>query len=270
MRFSQLELFNVCCGGCVLLITEMVIIVEGSVYTVRILSRSDLDRQIVRSPTCDIVIPEYELSLPATARGRLTTVEGLIRDVVSDLSIDQPLRRRQNEGGYAKIQTLIDKLSEILNDDEGAPFKITAHKDNESFPAFTIQLDDPAGNSWIEFVGSMADPKWNMTTYPRTHQHNVALGLVAAGDQQKQASSAELASNGREVSRLDTVTPDEVLVFPGYCPSCGHPLDTLMKKVNIPYFKVSHSVSFSPIIRSIFGWIGYPDHVHKLRAMWIP
>jgi len=190
------------------------------------------------------MIPEYELTLPATARGRLTTVEGLIRDVVSDLSIDQPLRRIQNEDEYTKIQTLIDKLSEILSEDEDevAPFKEITAKDSKFFPAFTIKLDDPAGNSWIEFVGSMADPKWNMRTYPRTHQHNVALGLVAAEDRQSfQASSAESAYKGEEVRSPDPVTPDEIFVFPGHCPSCGHPLDTLVKKVNIPYFKVSYS-----------------------------
>jgi zinc finger protein len=204
--------------------------------------RSDLDRQIVRSPTCEIMIPEYELTLPATTRGQLTTVEGLIRDIVSDLSMDQPLRRIQDEDGYTKIQALIERLSEILDegDDEDAPVNITADK---AFSAFTIKLDDPAGNSWIEFIGSMADPKWNMRTYPRTQQHNVTLGLVAAEDPtQVQALEAELASNSREVPNPDPVTADEVFVFPGHCSSCGHPLDTLMKKVNIPYFKVSYCV----------------------------
>jgi len=28
--------------------------------------------------------------------------------------------------------------------------------------SFTIKLEDPAGDSFIEFVGSMADLKWNM------------------------------------------------------------------------------------------------------------
>jgi zinc finger protein len=192
------------------------------------------------------MIPEYELTLPATTRGQLTTVEGLIRDVVSDLSMDQPLRRIQDEDGYTKIQALIDRLWEILDEDEDeeAHVKITAEKDNKPFPPFTIKLDDPAGNSWIEFIGSMADPKWNVRTYPRTQQHNVALGLVAAEDQQQvQASSAELPSESRQVSNPDPITADEVFVFPGHCSSCGHPLDTLMKKVNIPYFKVSCSVS---------------------------
>lgn len=212
---------------------------EGSLYTARMLARSDLDRQIVRSPTCEIKIPEYELTLPPTTRGQLTTVEGLIRDVVADLSMDQALRRIQDEDGYTKIQALIDRLAEIIDEDEDedSPVKLTTDKGNKPFPAFTIKMDDPAGNSWIEFIGSMADPKWNMRTYPRTQQHNITLGLVAAEDQEVPASSVKLASKSKEVPDPEPVTGDEVFVFPGHCSSCGHPLDTLMKKVNIPYFK---------------------------------
>ena len=31
---------------------------------------------------------------------------------------------------------------------------------------------------------------------------------------------------------------EEIFTFPGTCSSCGHPSNTLIKKVNIPYFKV--------------------------------
>ena len=34
------------------------------------------------------------------------------------------------------------------------------------------------------------------------------------------------------------VQNEEIFRFPGTCSSCGHPSDTLIKKVNIPYFKV--------------------------------
>jgi len=42
--------------------------------------------------------------LPPTSRGLLTTVEGLIRDVATDLTFGQPLRRRiEDEAGHTKI-----------------------------------------------------------------------------------------------------------------------------------------------------------------------
>ncbi|KAK7064801.1 zinc-finger protein ZPR1 [Favolaschia claudopus] len=226
---------------------------EGTVYTARILQRSDLDRQIVRSSTCEIYLAEYELTLPASSRGQLTTVEGLIRDVVADLSMDQPVRRIQDPDGYAKIEELVGKLKEILADDDedeedGEPAEdapkvqvilTAAQKAHLPMPAFTIRLDDPAGNSWVEFVGSMADPKWNMRTYPRTLQQNIDLGLVAAPEPEEGQPLDTVAEEEQDASgeAVDVEDPEEIYVFKGVCSSCGHPLDTLMKKVLIPYFK---------------------------------
>ncbi|KAJ7139518.1 ZPR1 zinc-finger domain-containing protein [Mycena epipterygia] len=215
---------------------------EGTVYTARILQRPDLDRQIVRSPTCEIYIAEYELTLPASSRGQLTTVEGLIRDVVADLSMDQPVRRIQDPEGHDKIEALVVRLKEILGDEEdeeeSAEPKIqvgtAAKKLHIPMPAFTLKLDDPAGDSWIEFVGSMADPKWNMRTYPRTFQQNVDLGLVAAPEESLSSVQEEEQDASGEIVEAEN---EEIYVFRGVCSSCGHPLDTLMKKVLIPYFK---------------------------------
>lgn len=222
------------------------LLAEGTAYTARILERSDLDRQIVRSPTCEITIAEFELTLPPTSRGQLTTVEGLIRDIVSDLSMDQPLRRIQDPNGYQTIQNLIDKFKEVLGDDdedEEADNTSTTRKASEKevpMPPFTVQLDDPAGNSFIEFLGSMSDPKWSMRTYHRTVEQNIALGLVNPEELEESGvleapKVVDPDANGHDSA---PVGEDEILVFPGVCSSCGHPIDTNMKKVNIPYFKV--------------------------------
>lgn len=150
----------------------------------------------------------------------------------------------------------MDKLKLILadNDDDekeeeakGAPVK-AAQKD-APMPAFTIKLDDPSGNSFIEFVQSMSDPKWNLRTYHRTREQNVALGLVAEdqapeeGDGKQLESVAEGAEGEGEgeeggIGGGADGQNEEIFVFKGICSSCGHDLDTLMKKVSIPYFKV--------------------------------
>ena len=201
---------------------------EGTIYTAHILSRLDLNRQIVKSETCTVTIPEYELTIPAS-KGQLTTVEGIIQDVIRDLSHDQPLRRIQEEETYTKIQALIDKLKVIISyedDEEGR-----AANSESPMPPFTLKLDDPAGNSFIEFVDSMADPKWNLRTYRRTREQNVALGLVA-DDSVVNEDPSETAPTD------DSGKNEEIYIFPGVCSSCGHPLNTMMKKVVIPYFKV--------------------------------
>lgn len=150
------------------------------------------------------------------------------------------MRRIQDEDTFTKIQVLVDKLKAIVptedEDDEGGAVVKGAVNSEAPMPPFTLSLDDPSGNSFIEFVDSMADPKWNLRTYRRTNEQNIALGLVAADD-----SVVEEKETPTEDGPTDESGNEEVYIFPGICSSCGHPLDTRMKKVVIPYFKVRHS-----------------------------
>ncbi|KAL1674601.1 ZPR1 zinc-finger domain-containing protein [Schizophyllum commune] len=210
---------------------------EGTVYTARILDRSDLDRQIVRSASCEIIIPELQLTLPASGNGQLTTVEGLLRDIVADLSFDQPLRRIQDEASYNKIEELLTNLRAILGDEEDESGEVVVGKASEAekpMQPFTLKLDDPAGNSFIEFIGDMSDPKWNLRTYPRTLEQNVQLGLISPDEAASLQSETKQAPEGVTPQEI---SEDEVFVFPGVCSSCGKRVETKMKRVNIPYFK---------------------------------
>jgi len=184
--------------------------------------------------------------------------------------MDQPLRRVQDEDGWKKVEELLDKIRAILGSDdddddkddddeeeEKSRKKTRAEKDADIPPMhpITLKLDDPSGNSFIEFVGSMADPKWNLRTYIRTLDQNIALGLVGVDDeearkndemkQQARAHFEAVAAGTTEEGAVGEdggvkpITDDEIFVFPGVCSSCGHPIATNMKKVNIPYFKVS-------------------------------
>jgi len=195
---------------------------------------------MVKSETCTVTIPEYELTIPAS-KGKLTTVEGIVQDVIRDLSYNQPLRRIEDEDTYTKIQILIDKLKAIVpdenEDNERGTTLAGAAKLEAPMPHFTVELDDPAGNSFIEFRDSMAcDPHWNFKTYRRAQEQNVALGLVAADT----AGNSDV--DGQHDDTTETGPKDdgdeEIYIFPGVCSSCGHPLDTMMKKLVIPYFKV--------------------------------
>ena len=217
----------------------------------------------MRSPSCEVFIRELELTLPPTNRGQLTTVEGLLRDIVADLSTDQPLRRIQDEEGWKKVEELLEKIHAILgtdddHDEEGEETRMNKTKDVD-FQPVTIKLDDPSGNSFIEFVGSMADPKWNLRTYIRTLDQNIALGLVGVDDEEARKNDemkrrmtiqarAHLEAGEEAVGEDGSVRPitdDEIFVFPGVCSSCGNSISTNMKKVNIPYFKVSFFLTFS-------------------------
>jgi zinc finger protein len=199
---------------------------------------------MVKSETCTVTIPEYELTIPAS-KGKLTTVEGVIQSVIHDLSYNQPLRRIQDEDTYTKIQVLIDKLKSIVPDEDedtdGGIVPTRAANLEAPMPHFTVELDDPTGNSFIEFRDSMAsDPNWSFKTYRRTQEQNVALGLVAAD------AAGDSGTDEQHNDTTETVPKDdpdeEIYVFPGVCSSCGHPLNTMMKKLVIPYFKVRFPV----------------------------
>ncbi|KAF8513410.1 zf-ZPR1-domain-containing protein [Hysterangium stoloniferum] len=220
----------------------------GTYYTAKILDREDLNRQLVKSETGTVFIPEYELTIPAH-RGQLTTVEGLLRDTVKDLSVGQPLRRIQDEAAYEKIQIMLDAFRDIVGiedededktteeiEDTARRSAISGPRDTEQKPMkpFTVHLDDPTGNSFVEFIGSMADPKWNLRQYTRTKEQNIALGLRPPDEE----TNGQLNTIKEDESALvDQIEAEEIFVFPGVCSSCGLPLNTLMKKVVIPYFK---------------------------------
>lgn len=205
----------------------------GLIYTVKVLVASDLNRQLVKSPFCTITVPEIELTIPPS-RGNLTTIEGLLSGVIDDLSPEQPLRRIQAPEAYEKIQAMIDRLREVIPEEkEGETDAERALRESpdRTFPPITVRLEDPSGNSFVEFVGSMSDPKWNMREYKRSREDNVLLGL-ASEDGTSNAQSGSTAEEPGEKPDMD-----EVFVFPGVCSSCSRPLDTKMKRVNIPYFK---------------------------------
>lgn len=191
----------------------------GSVYTLKCVSREDLDRQLVRSEFAELFLPEVELTIPSNKRGQLTTVEGIVSSVVEDLGSGQPFRRAQSQEVYEKIEALLNKLKSIL---EVKPD--SKPSDPLSMP-FTLRMDDPTGNSFAEPIGGLNDPKWSKRDYARTRQQEVQLGL---------AEDTSLTADYKGEN------PEEVLSFPGTCGSCGATLETLMKKVDIPHFKVSH------------------------------
>lgn len=203
---------------------------HGAVYTVKIHTRKDLDRQLVKSEHCVVSIPEYALQIPA-GRGQFTTVEGIISDTVRDLSSDQPKRKVEHPELHDQLQALIDKLLLILEESAMEKAEVLAGTGTEggrasSFPKFTIKLDDCSGNSFIETEGGLTDPQWSKMEYPRDAAQDEMLGL--AHDDEKAETSHY---------------PEEVMSFPGTCSLCGSHLETLMKTVSIPHFKVSRSFS---------------------------
>lgn len=192
---------------------------QGSVYTVKVTDRQDLDRELVKSEYGTVTIPEYELTIPP-GKGQMTTIEGLVSDVITDLSADQPVRMHIDAATHDKIEALLDKLRIII--DETQPL-----------PTFTVSLDDPSGNSFAQpSSAGLADPKWRKRQYNRTKEQNIKLGLLPP-----EAADPPPPRVATLTDDMDSEMPAEVFSFPSTCSSCGATLETLMKHVVIPHFK---------------------------------
>ncbi|KAG1779494.1 ZPR1 zinc-finger domain-containing protein [Suillus placidus] len=154
---------------------------EGTMYTVKVLNRGDLNRQLIRSEACTINILECQLVLPPSC-GQLTTVEGLLGTL-----------RIQGENAYAKIQEIIDDLKEIIADDEEEDEEEKDKLEKRERPFERGSSRTPSGNSFLEFVGSMSDLKWNMRTYKRSLGQ---LGLAPpAEDKEADADTLIISTN---------------------------------------------------------------------------
>jgi zinc finger protein len=127
--------------------------------------------------------------------------------------------------------------------------------------AFTLLLDDPAGNSALEWFGDLdggGDSALRRTFYTRTPAQNVAIGCMSeeqgAAEEAVRKAAADERSFGAGAPKLGCTiahtdgaaimsvlsrysAPEEVMVFPGDCPGCRGQADTRMFATRIPYFR---------------------------------
>ncbi|KAI5956122.1 hypothetical protein CANMA_004569 [Candida margitis] len=218
---------------------------KGSRYVLKVEDKKDFNRQVVKSETATVKFNELDIEIPPK-RGQLINIEGILQEMITDLESDQEERKRVQPELYERIQEVTNKINSYLNAEPG------------TLP-LTVSVDDPAGNSWIEYVPGEPAHKWAMYEYNRTAEQNVYLGLISADDvakhkqeeseSKKQATDANVSSNlnkkedapstvvglsdATEIENLD----NEVQTFDATCSACYKPCSTHMKSVDIPHFK---------------------------------
>jgi len=192
---------------------------KGSKYGLRLRAPEDFARQVVKSDSCTVKFIELDIEVPA-GRGQLTNVEGLLSMILEDLELQQPERKEQIPEVWAKIEEVIAKGRKMLA--------------GESFP-FRLELDDPAGNSWIEPDQKDGVGKWSKVEYARTPEQNEALGLGDGGEEEKEPTVA--GQPAAASFETDDIIPNEVYSFPATCPGCTKHCVTHMKMIDIPHFK---------------------------------
>ncbi|CAK7895662.1 hypothetical protein CAAN1_05S04654 [[Candida] anglica] len=225
---------------------------KGSRYILKIEDKKDFNRQVVKSESATCRFNELDIEIPPK-RGQLTNVEGLLTEMIADLESDQPARQTAQPEVYEKINEVIAKINSYIN------------AEPNTLP-LTFSVDDPAGNSWIEYLPGESTHKWSMYEYSRTAEQNVFLGLIseddvaqqrlvesknkkaataknisssianeqnAADEENKNPKSTGFISDETEIENL----ANEVQTFSATCPTCYSGCETHMKTVNIPHFK---------------------------------
>ncbi|XP_055306046.1 zinc finger protein ZPR1 [Sitodiplosis mosellana] len=138
---------------------------QGVRITVKIDGREDMSRDVLKSDTCTIDIPELDSEFGASGLGgRFTTVEGIL-DAIREQIIDNSAVFHDSADVESKLK--IDKFSETLQE-------IMSGK-----RAVTLILDDPAGNSYVQALtddGSL-DERLKIERYDRSFEQNEELGL---------------------------------------------------------------------------------------------
>ena len=137
---------------------------QGCIYELNVTKSSDLDRQLIKSDSATIKIPIIDFEIPPmTQKGEISTIEGFLRVAIKNLSMYQNERMQQTPEIGIKVAEIILQLSKMASGD---------------ILPFTIQLDDPSGNSFIQNpLAPTKDPQLKVGHYRRSPEQDSALGL---------------------------------------------------------------------------------------------
>lgn len=138
---------------------------QGTKIILKMTDVSDLNRDILKSESCSLVIPEIELELSTgTLGGRFTTIEGLLVQVKEEITSKSSFAHGDSTtaASRANFQGFLDKLDRILN----------------MQMEYTLILDDPLSNSHLQnLYAPDADPNMKIELYDRTYEQNEDFGL---------------------------------------------------------------------------------------------
>ncbi|KAL7536326.1 hypothetical protein ACHAXR_007077 [Thalassiosira sp. AJA248-18] len=214
-----------------------------------------MNRQVVKSDSATVSIPSLDLELPPKTQVGVNTLEGMLSRAANNLESLQEDRLRMGDvDNFHRCRGVISKLRSILGgddrDDDGDTCENGDDADesggNKCTP-FTIIIDDPAGNSFIENPQAPnPDPNLTHDKYNRTPTQDISLGLqpgdsVMAQQQIANGSSSQHhpfeIEEDRLESQIGSSTHGEAMKFATDCPHCHASAETNMFVTNIPHFK---------------------------------
>ncbi|KAL7602318.1 hypothetical protein Lser_V15G22230 [Lactuca serriola] len=140
-------------------------------------SHQMLNRQVVKSETATIKIPQLDFEIPPESqRGSLSTVEGILVRSADELQALQEERKKVDPQTAEAIDKFILKLRSCATGNS----------------SFTFILDDPAGNSLLENpYAPSVNPSLTIDFYERTHDQQASLGYLVDQSQTREHENDE-------------------------------------------------------------------------------
>ncbi|ESN97793.1 hypothetical protein HELRODRAFT_114138 [Helobdella robusta] len=191
--------------------------VKGVKFNLKVTSVKDLNRQVIKSEYCVLKIPELDFEQPASRKGDITNVEGLLDSVVNGLMFLQEERR-----------ILDDPSGNSYIENPDAP----KHDDNltQVFYQRSHEQDVRVGCAYDDDDGEVnGDEATTTTTSATTTTLATTTSTTTATTSQN--------SNGHRPTDSSWDFQQEVVSFNTICSNCSAACPTNMKIVDIPYFK---------------------------------
>lgn len=137
---------------------------QGQRLTLRVDRPEDLSRDVLKSDTASVEIPELGLELsPGTLGGKFTTVEGLIQNIRDQMASVNP---------FSGDSMATDEALKWMQFHERLALLISGEV------PFTLVIDDAVSNSYIQnLCAPEPDPRLRIEHYDRTFEQNEELGL---------------------------------------------------------------------------------------------
>lgn len=130
----------------------------------RITNKEDLTRDVLKSETCSLSIPELDLEVgPHALCGRFTTVEGLLVAMRDQLD-GTFFHDSADETTKQQMKRFLDTFEAVMKLEQ----------------VITLVLEDPAGNTYVQSLSdddAEPDDKLTLERYDRSFQDNEELGL---------------------------------------------------------------------------------------------
>jgi len=179
-HFKQVVLMSTVCEQCGYRSNEVKtggeVPEKGRKITLRVRTREDLARDILKSESAALACPELQLRVePGTMGGRFTTVEGILTQIRRDL-------RAQAFGlddGDADVpETGVGDSMPAESKQTWEQFFASLTDALENKQPFTLVLEDPMASSYVQSLTAPdPDPQIDVLDYERTEEEEEDLGL---------------------------------------------------------------------------------------------